>query len=135
MSERAMQEVIEQVENIYSKERLADKIESTIRNIADMQQAIQRCQKFLSHAYYQKQLLEEITYSYQVYWLRRKCSGSPVYYFLGVYRIPNIPNGEKFRDTIEYKRFRGKERKEAREYVEKLCKKYNYKLEDVANRR
>ena len=128
MSDRGLERAIEEVEENFSTDRLNNRISVVTDDIKDMQEAIQRCQKFLSHAYYQKKLLSDITYRYSVYWLRR--SGTPVYYYIGVHRTPNVPNGEKRQDTIEPQRFQGKDRKAAKDYVKKLCEKYGCTLED-----
>lgn len=132
MSDRALRDAIDQAENNFSKEQLDERIDRIIRDIEDMQGAILRCQKYLSHAHYQRKLLDEIQYHYQVYWHRHKCRSGPVYYYLGVYRTPGIPNGRNHREAIDCKRFKGKERKEANHYAEILCKKYNCKHENIA---
>lgn len=128
MSDRALERAIEEVEENFSTDRLNNRISMVISDIKDMQEAIQRCQKFLSHAYYQKQLLNDINYKCSVYWIRR--SGTPVYYYVGVHRTPNVPKGEHYRDTIEPQRFQGKNRKAAKDYAKKLCEKYKCILED-----
>lgn len=132
-SDRLTEEEITEIEKEYAMDRIDKKINDTMEEIADLQAAIQRCQRLLSHAYYHRDLVLQLPFTYTVYWERTKYRGSPVYYHIGVYCTPNIPNGEKYRYATKCKRFKGKDRKAAKEYAAILCKLYNCGFHNVAN--
>lgn len=125
---------LKELENIYDMYLINQDIKYAERCVTDLQKQLLRCQGFLSRAYYQKDFVSTLQYSYSVYWKRSKnYSTNRIEYFIGVYKTPKIANGDKYRTsiTIEAKRFQGKDKKIAREYAEKLCEKYAYPKENI----
>lgn len=122
-SDRETEKYTAELLNSYDMSHITFRIESAESEIRDMQEAIKRCQRFLSAAHYHKQHATETKYRYQAYYTRHNYS--KVYYYTGVYVIPCIPNGEEHKYSIEAKRWEGKDRHTAKAHCKELAKKYN----------
>ena len=127
-SNYSLEERIEQDEQIYDVKMLDDHINYAIDNIKDLQEAIKRCQQYLSFLYHHKQLAEDIGYTLKAY-CQRYALNSGISYYTGIYKIPCVPNGDKYKVSIETNRWKGCERGAAIQAAKDLAKKYKCELE------
>ena len=122
---------LEEIETNFDIDRLNRQLQDAQYNINELQKAIERCQQYASRLHYHKNLVETIKFKYEVYYTRQKYSSGPVNYYTGVYKIPCIPNGNKYRTSFECKRWTGADRYTAKKAAEELAKKYKC---DIVNK-
>lgn len=126
--ENYAEEQINQVEKCYDLSRIDKDISYAIDFLKHLEKAQKACQSFLSVAYYHKGHVEETKFRYEVYYKRYSSFRGKVDYYTGVYVIPCIPGGEKCKNSIENKRWSGKERHLAKKVAIELAEKYKCKI-------
>lgn len=125
---RYADEEINEIVKCYNISEIDRRINSTIRFLEDIEQLQKACQQFLSASYYHRGQVIDTNVSYKVFYERSAYRGSNVKYYTGVYIIPCIPNGDKYKYSVENKQWPGKERHIAKKAAEALAVKYKCEI-------
>lgn len=125
-SNRSLELKTEEMSDCYNIQRIEKSINNAKIDIADLQEQIIRCQKYISFLLSQKEFVSSLNFRYEVHVTRY--SYNRIEYGVKLLQIPNIPKGEKKAfvpcgDEFS-KRFAGKERHLAQKFAEELAQKY-----------
>lgn len=118
-----------ELKNTYDAGIILAMITRARREIEELNAVIGRAQEFLSAAAEHLEFVQTAQYRYAVYWERQK--DKHVTYTIGVYQTPCVPNGERYKMSLDEERFEGRERKAAREFAQMLCESYGVQFKDI----
>jgi hypothetical protein len=110
--------------------------EQSIRQSIDyaerrLQEIIENHKQFIAACWEQWKKIENTPFKQYVYLKRRQhYSTKRIEFYTGVFKCPDIENGESYGYTVMSRRFTGMEYKGAREYAERLAAQYGCEIRE-----
>jgi len=114
------QQALDELKRNFDRESLEHRINSALYDLEQINAYLEAVKEQLAR-------VEQTEFIKEVYFERKKYDR--VYYYVGMRVIPNIENGRNMQyPVIGAKRFTGKEKKQAREYAQKLAQEHGAKI-------